>query len=71
MEFIWYNPDKQTYEIGSNKSYELQRKQSKNPSGFTLLYKMNATSKPLGNKLIKELNKARTEQPTRFSVHAA
>lgn len=61
MKFIWFNPDKNLYQMGAADDYKLGRSISNNPEGFTLLYKLNATSSRLGEKLITELNKARKQ----------
>ncbi len=72
MKFIWYNPDSNVYEMGPGAVYKDLKVSSANPQGFTLLYKMNAASSKIGQKLISELNRARVESRTgAYSVHAA
>ena len=62
MEYIWYNPDVELYQIGSGSMYKLLKRSSKNTYGFTLLYKLKPSLKKLGKKLITELNNARVEE---------
>ncbi len=61
MEYIWYNPDKNLYQIGAGSTYKNLKKTSRNAIGFTLLYKVKPKLKKLGRKLIAELNAARVE----------
>ncbi len=71
MKFIWYNPDKKNYEMGAGDDFKLKRSISNNPDGFTLLYKLNATSGHLGKKLIAELNRAREQDKARTMAGSA
>lgn len=60
--FIWYNPESETYEMGSSKIYRQRKASSRFSEDFNLLYKLSATSTRIGQKLIGELNKARSTQ---------
>ena len=64
--FIWYNPISEIYEMGSARLYKQKKASSKLPEGFNLLYKLNATSTRIGQKLINELNKARSSENENF-----
>ena len=72
MNFIWFNPDRNIYELGTGDFFKSQRSLSNNPNGFTLLYKMTETTLRVGEKLIRELNRARVENvANQIPVHAA
>lgn len=70
MEYIWYNPDMDLYQIGESRMYKLLKRSSGNNRGFTLLYKMKPSKAELGRKLITELNRARVEhKPVQSEVY--
>jgi len=60
--YIWYNPVSEIYEMGPARLYKQKKASSLLSEDFNLLYKLNPTSARIGQKLICELNKARTTQ---------
>ncbi|MEO9476840.1 MAG: hypothetical protein ABJN36_03755 [Cyclobacteriaceae bacterium] len=61
MNIIWYNPDTKNYHLGSQIDYEIQLSNSGNPADMMVLYELDDLNERLANKIVSELNAARTE----------
>jgi hypothetical protein len=56
---IWYNPDMDKYEKGSESEYETILSKSSNKDRFDILYEFTETSQKLIDKILNSLNIAR------------
>jgi Holliday junction resolvasome RuvABC DNA-binding subunit len=53
--YVWYNPTKTRYEIGSRVEFEMLSRHS-NTGDFELLYRFNRLSAKLAKRVVLELN---------------
>jgi len=58
--FIWYNPQIDCYQQGSREEYQRIVAQCKDIGEATLMYELNELSSRLANKILTELNTARS-----------
>jgi hypothetical protein len=59
--FIWYNPKIGCYQQGNKEEYQRVLIQCKDIGEPTLLYELNELSSRLANKILTELNTARSQ----------
>ncbi len=64
MYLIWYNPDREIYEKGSEDDYQRIKASSFNSNGFNVLYEFNGSSKQIATKILNSLNIARESENT-------
>ena len=55
MISIWFNPELNQYQYGSQALLEKLKKQSHSPDGFTTLYSFNKTSELMVEKVFQSL----------------
>ena len=61
---IWYNPDRDFYEMGQNEEYHRLKSQSINQDRFELLYEFGDEANMIvARKILSELNKIRNAHP--------
>ncbi len=56
---IWYNPDVDKYEKGSESEFDIVTSASSNKDRFDILYEFTETSQKLIDKILTSLNIAR------------
>ncbi|SNS76556.1 hypothetical protein SAMN05421640_1149 [Ekhidna lutea] len=56
---IWFNPDRQLYEIGPYYDFITLASSSKNEDRFEVLYEFNTETVRVADKIIRSLNKVR------------
>lgn len=61
MNLIWYNPQSKNYQVGNQFDYDVEVANSSNPDDFMILYELDELTLRLANKIVMELNAARTE----------
>lgn len=59
MQFIWFNPDLDKYEKGSQQEFELASIDSVNQDRFDIIYEFSDTSQRIIDKVLESLNVAR------------
>lgn len=59
MKFIWYNPDLDAYEKGTEQVYKDRCSNSVNADRFDVLYEFEEPSDKLIDKILKSLNMVR------------
>ena len=62
MEFIWYNPDLDSYQRGTMREYDLLLSISSNSDRFDILYEFSHTSDKIINKILQSLNHVRESE---------
>lgn len=61
MDYIWYNPQNKTYQVGNEMEYNVQLASSANPEEMVILYELDEITSRLAGKIVNELNAVRTE----------
>ncbi|WP_258103063.1 hypothetical protein [Marinoscillum sp. MHG1-6] len=61
MMYIWYNPDSKYYQVGSQMEYDIAVSNCKSPDDMMILYELDQMTSRLAQKIVSELNAARTE----------
>jgi hypothetical protein len=56
MNYIWYNPQDKTYQVGNEMEYNLQRAHSSSPDDIVILYELDEVTNRLAEKIVNELN---------------
>lgn len=56
MLVIWYNADLKEYRFGNTLEFAQEAEASSDPRSYSILMKLEGTSKSLANKVIKQLN---------------
>lgn len=62
MQIIWYNPDLDCYQKGSQLEFEVCRAQSNDPDRYDVLYEFNDTTLRLVDKILDSLNAVRESE---------
>lgn len=61
MKIIWYNPQTKNYHLGSKMDFEIQLTTCAYPDDMMILYELDDTTERVAQKIVYELNSARTE----------
>jgi hypothetical protein len=61
MKYIWYNPQVNGYQLGTEVDFNVEKANSRNPQEMFVLYELDELTERLANKIVKELNTARHE----------
>lgn len=61
MKIIWYNPQTQIYQLGSQVDYDIALSNCPYPDEMMVLYELDKSTEHVADKIVKELNAVRTE----------
>ncbi len=60
MSLIWYSPQSLSYIVGTQFEFEVEKANCPNPEDMLILYELDELPKRLAEKIVNELNAART-----------
>ncbi|MEQ8237841.1 MAG: hypothetical protein RIA69_01445 [Cyclobacteriaceae bacterium] len=61
MNYIWYNPNNKTYQVGNEMEYNIQRAKSNSSEDIVILYELDEVTNRLAEKIVNELNTVSNE----------